>query len=314
MTGHEAIGSVKEFIESVMATLKEWPEPCHPWFRGESDAPSEDKFSLRPRIAKFAEQENYLMQTFRRKAGGLANTPPFERTDLWLFLAQHHNVPTRLLDWSEGALLALFFAVNRHDMAERESFCPVVYMLNPSKLNALACDELKRLGNDDPNAFAARMGIDKAFVQRTLEGIDGAKIDPFNFPLAWAGPNCSPLGYVNIAPAWEEGGRNSGRKGIEVPMAIPATYQDIRMISQRSCFTVHGSRLEGMKGIIEGHTDQPAECLAEFCISGDESVTDTLLSELAMLGVSHASIFPDLDRLGCDLEFAAKRQHARRTV
>ena len=120
------INTVIDFIECIKSDLERWDARVKPWFRGESgDAPA-----LRPKIASFNHnEENYLLQSFRRKAGALSNVPPRKHTDMWLFLAQHYNVPTRLLDWTEGALLALYFAINRAKANPR------VYMLNPRSLN-----------------------------------------------------------------------------------------------------------------------------------------------------------------------------------
>jgi len=122
------IESVESFIAAVRKDSACWGSHEPKWFRGEPNIPT----ALLPSLYRgFASHENALLQTFRARAGGFHDTVPIrEHTDQWLFLARHSGLPTRLLDWSEGALLGLYFALQADE--------PVVWMLNPLELNELS--------------------------------------------------------------------------------------------------------------------------------------------------------------------------------
>lgn len=83
-------------------------------FRGVSDV----RYLLLPSIGRRSDDWKYsngleqrIFQRFKREA--LPYCPPhlqvFDDWN-WLALAQHHGVPTRLLDWSESPYVALYFA------------------------------------------------------------------------------------------------------------------------------------------------------------------------------------------------------------
>ncbi len=131
------VGTIHTFVKHVLHDYSSWDTNAKPWFRGEPNTnttPLLPKlYRRRPDGSKY--DENYLVQEFRRMAPsiGAGLAPDRKETDLWLFLMQHVGMPTRLLDWTEGALIALYFALNEEK--------PVVWMLNPKELNRLSTKE-----------------------------------------------------------------------------------------------------------------------------------------------------------------------------
>lgn len=103
-------------VRSVAQLLNKLPTLVRPddtvWFRGEGSL----TFQLLPSICRppcSPDREPGLNKRFRQNAFPFLDSVP--RTEWeWLFLMQHYGVQTRLLDWSEHPLVALYFAVNDH--------------------------------------------------------------------------------------------------------------------------------------------------------------------------------------------------------
>jgi len=99
------------------------------WYRGHADS----AWELTPGYFRLNEppSESTLIKRFKQSAAMLIDGSPKTSFD-WLFLMQHYGVPTRLLDWSESPLIALYFAVSEKQHADKDG---ALWSLKPSELN-----------------------------------------------------------------------------------------------------------------------------------------------------------------------------------
>ncbi len=75
-----------------------------------------------------------LITKFKLNAPSLESNLPDDNDHVsWLFLMQHHSLPTRLLDWTESILIALYFAVSENKSSDGE-----LWAMYPDALNELS--------------------------------------------------------------------------------------------------------------------------------------------------------------------------------
>lgn len=102
--------NVKSFNEYLDIILK-IPAEQFALFRGQPI----DK-TLLPKIARYnvpdvEHIEREMLEEFRRRSLHILESQPGSLWD-WMALAQHHGMATRLLDWSENPLIALWFSMS----------------------------------------------------------------------------------------------------------------------------------------------------------------------------------------------------------
>lgn len=135
------VGSLSDFLQNVAALKQRWfkengDDQWGPWFRGHQRA----HWPLCPKlyrayggyaVVKRDNIEDEIREEFIVRAPALSEMKPASDDWEWYFLMQHFGAPTRLLDWSDGSLIGLYFAVKDNP----GFYDAAVWVLDPFALN-----------------------------------------------------------------------------------------------------------------------------------------------------------------------------------
>lgn len=116
MTELKTISSVSDLIDDLRFGIVD--KPAERWYRGQQDK----KWKLEPSIFRGVYDEEIERDYIHRFQQQAAHHNVGAELDKWgwISFAQHHQIPTRLLDWSTQPLTALYFACCDYD-ASRDS-------------------------------------------------------------------------------------------------------------------------------------------------------------------------------------------------
>ncbi|HEX2059357.1 MAG TPA: FRG domain-containing protein [Thermoanaerobaculia bacterium] len=309
----KAVDIVRDLRRDSMVTRpKGWPFHKFPfgvWFRGQPQL----GLPLVPRVHR-----DHRIVDGKTRFGGWDETNIFEHLKVrapgyqatyrtafdWLCLMQHYSVPTRLLDWSEYILPALYFAV-KDDLREAGE----LIVLNARRLNPPGA----RL----PSIFPPGEG------QVVIRA-----------EMAWT-RRASKLRHKHtvVEALAEEAIEASERDWLVrfcTPIPVFPSRLNDRMVFQSSVFTLHGGKCyPGRMRQYYGRDAMPEPVTLED-IERDRGPAERILKRyeiprkakrpildsLFLLGIHEATLFPEVDRQAVYLEdlwwHAKRRAGARR--
>jgi len=130
MSSQPTINNIHQALDAAKAAAAKLGSPI--WWRGHAAL----NWALVPSVyrtlrADYSRYEQNVSGRFVSGAGSRhANLPEEGKWDEWLVLMQHYGLPTRLLDWTESVLIAIYFAVRDHQSENGRLFAFSPYKLN----------------------------------------------------------------------------------------------------------------------------------------------------------------------------------------
>ena len=198
---------------------------------------------------------------------------------------QHYGIYTRLLDWTENAILALFFAISDKSTFQDDS---KVWILLPAILNDFT---IKKIINTDKTCTIIPTCNDSDSKQN-LQTEDWQLI-------------ISELTRRYLLMDFENESNSKSSK--YYPLAVLPIYLDERMNAQKTCFTIFGDRLNGLVS-----NENNSKFLSSITIEGGASKLK-MLKDLQLLGIDFESIYPDLDGIGRSISEKYKPTFSKNT-
>jgi FRG domain len=273
-----SICSLSEYVATVESLYGQWVplalrNSTDLWFRGVNDY----RWSLLPGSYRPERNGRYnelgAVTEFRTLAASILDREPQDEW-AWYFLMQHHGLPTRLLDWSESPLVALFFALDGFDSSKHE--IPCVWVIDPRIVNCASSGNYELISPLSPN-------------------------DDGPFSCYWLP---SHLGSEKKVTHFEYGGVFYNN---ELPIAIIPRRREARLLAQRGAFTVHGILAESLDNLMERQNDYGDRArVCKLLINPEHG--PAILDQLSLLGFRRSTLFPEPQMLA--LELAMRFTHA----
>lgn len=267
--------SVAETIAAVRELMAVWnptgSAPQEVWFRGQGRR----RYKLVPGLYRAASltykyNEFALMSAFRNYSTPYVTSRP-ESAWEWYFLAQHYRVPTRLLDWTENLLVAMYFAL---------------------------AEEMEKLDQASLRAARAATPVGSVFDAEspTVWLLDAGSLNYWSTTIdgVYAPPNARIDKYQ-----WQEFAADPA--SASKPIAVFAAHQNPRIRAQQGTFTLHGTLQDPLDEIATNL--DPAGAIHIGCIELDRTRLASLWYELGLIGVSRLSVFPELDSVAEHVKF-----------
>lgn len=172
---HLTCTSLPEFISAAAALVEDWSDAetgeISPWYRGQKRA----DWQLIPGHYRHSHiSPDEIRSEFVLKATDLLPRVPSSDWE-WYFLMQHYGLPTRLLDWTTGSLIALHFALC-HDTAQQDA---AVWTIDPWRLNHWSLSSPDLLLSTDE---AASRYLSPLYTAAHIPQRPAAIVPPYNSP------------------------------------------------------------------------------------------------------------------------------------